>query len=177
MSLVNGYLQQMGTTAAKQMLLIEALVYPVVIGNSLVVADSKSVPSNDTGFWQTALAKGVYRLSVTGPVSGKVTSVIIEVPEDNETYAFTELLTEDPELTDLPLGGENEVKLALNIAAMKALPATTGLASLLKLVCLKQPDPGAATFWRYEYGDTTSVESDTVIRDSFGKGTFFAVTP
>jgi hypothetical protein len=141
MSLVNGYLQQMIGTAANQTLQIRTVVLGVVVGNAWVVPDVKSVMADPTGFWKTFLAKGVYQLSVTGLNSGLTATRYIEVPEDNETYAWTELLTTIPELSDESLGGENEVKLALNIEAMKALPATTGLASLLKLVCLKRRIP------------------------------------
>jgi hypothetical protein len=177
MSLVNGYLQQMGGTAAKQMLVITTMVYPVVIGSStLIVPDVKQVPTNETGFWQTALSKGVYRLDAIGPNSQLVASVYIEVPEDNEIYAFTELLTDDPNLSDQGLGGELELKTALNIAAMKNLPATVGLASILKAVILEAPDPGAAVLWRYKYGDTTTVEGELgPVRDAFNRGTFFPV--
>ncbi len=93
MATVTGNLRSMVTLPANTEVTVTCGSDPVLMGSSLVLKSKRVIRSDDQGDFSIILALGNYTISAFDSVIGQATAVIIDVPDDEDTYDFSSLIT------------------------------------------------------------------------------------
>jgi hypothetical protein len=144
MSLITGYLNQITTTPSSQQLTVKSVVFPVIVGNALIVPDQVTLKADEVGFWSVVLTEGLYELTAVA-LNGQEAKVTISVPNDSNTYSFDELVVSDLPIPSSPIGG----------AQPTASPSVLGIIKTDDAVA----QPVAITGWFYKLDAATARSS------------------